>query len=132
MKNVTLTCLLSHPDLDIEGASAELKLRSYNFQERGKAVVTPRARLSGDTYKESKWWSELEISDRERAEDCLAELVDHLYVSRKYICNISMNGGEVLIFINIPGQERYAMQISPETMKKIADMGIHFGFEVFP
>jgi Domain of unknown function (DUF4279) len=131
MEKITLICLVSHPKLDPESVSQRLELKPYLIQRAGREVVTPRGRDTGRTYTESKWGYKVDVADIGDLDRRLAELVDRLHESKQFIQEISASGGRVLVFINLPNPGSLAFETTPETLRKLADMGIRFGFEIF-
>jgi len=131
MESIALICLVSHPKLDPTTVSQQLGLKPYLLQTVGQQVVTPKGKATGSNYAQSKWGYKTEVAVVGDLDRSLTELVDRLYVSKQFIREISTNGGRVRVFMNLPKPDSFAFEVPPEILRKLADMGIHFGLEIF-
>jgi hypothetical protein len=131
MLGATLTCLISHPELDPKTVSDELNMTPIGAHRKGEQILTPEGQETGDTYKVGKWAFRIELAGIDDLERALTELIGRLYPSKHFIRDITKSGGRVVVFFNLPNPTPLAFQVSPDTLKKISEMGGHFGFEVF-
>ena len=129
---ITLTCLISHAELDPDAVSRQLNLTPYLSQRRGSKVLTPKGRASGDIYKAGKWAYETEVASLQLLEVELAKLVAHLSYSRDFIRDVSNKGGKVLIYISLSEPHAFALEIEPKVLGELSAMGVHLAMEVFP
>ena len=131
MESIALICLVSHPKLDPTSVSQRLDLKPYLLQTAGQQVVTPKGTATGSNYAQSKWGYKTEVAEIGELDRRLTELVDRLYASKQFIREISTSGGRVRVFMNLPNPGAFALEVPPEILRKLADMGIHFGLEIF-
>ena len=112
--------------------SHRLGLEPYLLQVAGQQVIASSGKKTRSTYAEGKWGYKVDVADIADVERRLTELVDRLYASKQLICEISESGGRVLVFLNLPSPGiDSSFEAGPDTLKKLADMGIRFGFEIF-
>jgi hypothetical protein len=71
-------------------------------------------------------------SDEDQATSAVAEKVEHLLSRRGYVSELLDSGGTLTLNIGLNGQFNSSVDLLPETLKAISELGINLSVECFP
>ena len=129
---VDLTCLIVHPSIDPNIITEGLWLRPHSVQKAGAQVVTPKmTKVFGSYYGDSRWQYIKEMDVTGGLENELDILLDHLSNHAEFLSGITDDGGTISVFFRATDAPHIVLDIGPDTMSKMVDMKILFGFEFF-
>ncbi len=131
MENSTLICLVSHPTVDPELITEKLALKPSMTQKYGDQIITPKGNKINGSYKVTKWSYIIELKNNESLFGELDSLVNYLFSYRDFFCDIQREGGSSIVYLNLSDHESLSFELSPDIMKKIFEMKMSFGFEIF-
>ncbi len=131
MEEFTLICLIYHPTIDPSIITNKLALKPNIIQKNGDQIVTPKGKKMGGVYSGSKWSHKIELDNSESLNNKFIFLIDHLFLRKDFFCTINDEGGSSIIYLNLSNPESFGFNINVETMKKIVNMKMDFGFEIF-
>jgi hypothetical protein len=124
--------LIKHPDIDPVEITRQLGLAPDHSWKSGTQRKTPDGGKLPGVYKESMWnWSNRITGQRNffQAVDGFAEdLLPH----KNWFLNLSKTGGYASLIVNLSGDTNIGADLRADTMKKLLELNIVLGVEVFP
>ncbi len=109
-----------------------LGLKPNVFQKYGAQITTPQGVKIEGKYRFSKWTHKIDsINSAEEFKYELIVLIDYLYARRDFLNSISNQDGLFSVYFNISTLNHFAFQIPLDVMKKMVELNINFGFEMF-
>ena len=124
--------LIKHPSIDPGSVTAELGLQPRVTHLVGAGRMTPAGAPLSGVYKESMWgWSE-RIERKRAFFEAVAELVHKLESHAPFISDLIHGGGSVEMIVHLPGDINIGSVLPWTEMKKLAELRVDLGIEVFP
>jgi hypothetical protein len=121
-----------HPSMRPERITEALELEPH----RAWAVGVPRRNPRGDplpgVYIETSWGYLTWHKGRRNFFDTMAELLDSLADKRPFLDELISSGGGVSMIIYLPGDVNIGDELEASVMKRLAELNISVGVEVFP
>lgn len=124
--------LIVHPDIDPERITRELGLAPTIAFRAGDPVVTPKGSRLPGTRPDTRWRYCAPPHARRDFFAPLGRILDHLAPHRTFLRQLMLEGGLVEVAVNLSGERNIGDVITPEDIRKLADLGIALGVEVFP
>lgn len=118
--------------MDPELITDNLGLPPNVSQKYGEQITTPKGTKIDGEYRFSKWTHKIDsVQSSERFKDELITLIDYLFARRDFLSSVSSGGGIFSVYLNISTPEHFAFQVPIDAMRKMVEMEINFGFEIF-
>lgn len=124
--------LIVHPDMDTERIARELGLAPELAFRTGDPVILPSGRRLPGARRDTRWRYDAPAHRRRDFFAPIGSLLDHLAPHREFLRRIVREGGSVTISVNLSGVSNIGDVIEPDEMRKLVDLGIGLGVEVFP
>lgn len=127
-----LRILIRHRDMDPAKITAALCLAPNVQQKAGDPRVTPRGIAIPGRYARSIWSHSFGVDGERMVTPALINLLGILEQKRPFFEELKRNDAETSVLIDLSGFFNVACELSSEAMQRLADLGVEFGFEVFP
>jgi hypothetical protein len=127
----SITLLIMHPNADPSNFTKELRMKPFSIQKAGEQVITPKGNKINSFYKESRW-NHVNNFKNAQIDFQVRKMCNKLHSKKSNLRKISDAGAQISLFVNLPGSSNQGTLIEPTTLKKLSDMNIYFGFEIFP
>lgn len=120
--------------MDPDTITKQLSLAPSRCWQAGKERYDLKGNKLSGTWPETKWWhawkvnGNLGISFFEKT----TLIIDDLYPNRDFFCKINQDQGKTLLIIDLPGSSNQGSELPFSSIKKLAEMKINMGIEVFP
>ncbi len=132
MNKSTLVLSISHPNMDPKLITDNLKLKPNVSQKYGEDVTTPKGVKTHGKYRLTKWTHIVNLSrGNEHIYDELGALVNHLYETKDFLQKLNKDDGACALYLNLSDPENFAFLMPLGVMRKMMDLEITFGFEIF-
>jgi len=128
----TLSIRFRHPSKDLSFLSEELGLNCNRCWKAGSPRQTPKGDPLPGTYKDSYWYSRIEISRSDNLGIQTLRAIEILERSKATAIDIKSTGGAIEIYLQLPGAENNGGEIKSENLKRLSDLGVDLLIEVFP
>lgn len=129
--DISLYCIISHPNIEPEEISEKLCLRPYLAHRSGDEVVTPAGTKPGGTYSCSKWCYKLGSLQHDSMRTELTVLIKYLVAQKEYFDVLCETGGRISVFFRISDPEYLSFTVSKEILELMSSIDIEFGYEIF-
>lgn len=70
--------------------------------------------------------------DAEEATSAVTDKVEHLLSRRVYVSDLASDGGAVTLRLGLNGHFNSSLDLSPETLRELSELGVTFSVECFP
>jgi len=114
-----------------EEIAARLEWEPYNAWSVGDRRVTPSgAELPGT--RQDTMCSFRFVRDDDQLTPVVLTTIEHLMVRREFVKELLGSGGSMALNIRLNGQFNCNVDLAPETLQAISDLGIRLSVECFP
>lgn len=121
-----------HPRMDPEDISRRLELNADMLWRAGTPRRTPKGTPLVGIYRETRWgWSEQHLNQRDFFRAAVG-LIEKLERHREFLAMIIGEGGTVDLILHLPGDVNIGSSIAAADLRRLADLNINLGIEVFP
>ncbi|MEW6642141.1 MAG: hypothetical protein AB1586_16670 [Pseudomonadota bacterium] len=127
-----LRLLIKHPTIDPKLITKELGLSPHLAHVVGTERITPMGTKLSGRYEESTWGWAKRVQGRRAFLDDVSDLALQLQKSQHFIASLIAGGGNVTMIVDLPGDVNIGSVLSSVGLKRLADLGIDLGIEVFP
>jgi len=124
--------LVKHPSIDPFVITKELGLIPHLAHHVGKNRLTPKGRILAGQYRESVWGWSKDVEGKRAFFDEVADLSIQLERHRHFLSKLVAEGATVSLILHLPGDVNIGSNLRSTDMKRLADLGIDLGIEVFP
>lgn len=124
--------LIKHPTLDPDLISSRLDMIPRLKQCVGAARISERGEKLRGTYQDSRWGWSSRIEDKREFFEEVVTLLDRLEPHKKFLEEIVESGGSIEIIIHLPGDVNIGWTLPWFELKRLAQLKIDLGIEVFP
>jgi Domain of unknown function (DUF4279) len=132
LRRYRIILLIRHPDIDAESISRELKLSPYAAYTAGRERMLPNGNTLPGLATQSSWNHIYHYSGEARLEDSIAEIITFLEGHGAFLRRLSLQGGTIELYIQLPGDVNVGGSVPWELLRKMSDLRISLGAEVFP
>lgn len=126
------TLLVRHPTADLDTLSSSLGLKPYRTWNKGAVITTPTGRTLSGTYQHSMWTHVWRIRRPASVASTLSKVLDQLAPCGRSLKQIRADGGDAQIILRTTGDRHLGDTIGIDTLRRLAEIGLDFGIEVFP
>lgn len=131
MDKNSISFCIAHPAMDPQEITDNVGIEPDISQGAGLPIISPQGQVIGGEYKHTKWCiRECEINDGDIL-DRLVALISFLDRRKAFFDALSKDGGEFSIFLNISKPSKVRLMIPTDSINKMAQLKIAFGFEIF-
>ncbi len=138
MQNYTfkLSLRIWHPTIDPEEISKNLAISPNRSWKVGSQGQTPKGTVLKGKYTESYWNADpfehgKYSSSNSKAEDIINKLVQKLDCQKEFLHLLRQQGAKIIIQVSSFGEGNYAIDLSPNTLKKITELNVGFAHDVY-
>jgi hypothetical protein len=103
----------------------------HNAWSAGDTRVTPAGTVLPGTRLDTMCAFRFEF-DVDQATSAVAEKVEHLLTKQSYVRELLRSGGTLALNIGLNGQYNSSLDLLPETLRSISELGISLSVECFP
>lgn len=103
----------------------------HNAWSVGDSRVTPAGTLLPGTRQDTMCSFRFEHDD-DQLTLAVTTAVQHLNSHRSFVSELLGSGGTLALNIGLNGQSNSALDLSPEMLRSICDLGVHVSVECFP
>jgi hypothetical protein len=122
---------VTHPVLDPAVISASLGLEPRFSWRAGEPRATPEGSLLGAFRKETYCSYDIGGGDDGELAKCLSTAVDNLERHAEFLREVRASGGMLMFYVCWHPNGDQGETFRPDLMRKMADLGIEFGLNVF-
>ncbi len=121
-----------HPTLDPSEISRLLGLEAHFSHRVGDRRRTPKQRLLTGIYPDTRWRHCIRytVAEQHFASEVI-KFVERLEAHKEFLANVSSKGGKASIIICFLGDGYFSDELPPETLAKLADLGLGLAVECF-
>lgn len=127
----SVNVVVRHQSRRAEEIASALGWKPHNAWSAGDGRVTPAGTKLPGTRQDTMCAFRFE-SDEEQATSAVADKVKHLLSRRVYVSELASDGGTVTLNVGLNGQFNSSLDLSPETLRDLSELGIVFSIECFP
>jgi hypothetical protein len=132
VKRYLITLRIRHPSLDPEEVSAALHRQPAVSWKAGDQCVTPKGtRLSG-VRTDGLWSLTFRYKGEKSISRNLEQILDDLTSHKDLFGKLDQLGAARALYLQLPGNANNGDRISPEVLRKLADLRLALELEVFP
>jgi hypothetical protein len=125
--------LIVHPTIDPRRISNELGLKPYVSFRKGHPATAPSGHVLPHLPLESRWNHIYKFNGPKHALATSVErLLDSLASHRSFFQRMCRQGGSTQLYVQMPGDVNNGSTFPWELLKKLSDIRIGLGIEVFP
>lgn len=128
----SLAVAVRHPDIDPAAISAALGRTPYQAWQAGMPRRTPSGHPMPSVGRESYWICTTEIRGQRNFFAALVEEADRLASCADFLHGIAAAGGRVGLVVSLPGGVNIGATLPHAALKRLAELPIDLGIEVFP
>ena len=124
--------LIVHPTIEPSAITCALGLEPQNTHSVGGCRITPKGRILPGSYTDTRWRysKECKASDQWFAGE-LGALVNRLEPHKAFFDELFATGGAACVIIQFLGDGYFGDNLAPSILKKLGDLGLDFGIEVY-
>ncbi len=127
----SVNVVVRHQSRRAEEIASALDWEPDNAWSAGDSRVTPAGTKLPGTRQGTMCAFRFE-SDEGQATSAVAEKVEHLLCRRIYVSELLGSGGTLALNIGLNGQFNSSLDLLPETLRVISELGISLSVECFP
>jgi hypothetical protein len=127
----SVNVVVRHQSRPAEEIASALGWKPHNAWSAGDARLTPAGTQLSGTRQDTMCAFRFE-SDTEQATSAVADKVKHLLSMRDYVIGLASEGGTVTLNIGLNGLFSSSLDLSPETLRDLSELGILLSVECFP
>lgn len=127
----SVNVVVRHQTRRAEEIASALGWEPHNAWSAGDSRVTPAGTKLTGTRQDTMCAFRFE-SDEDQAASAVAEKLEHLLVRRSYLTELLGSGGTLTLNIGLNGQFSSSLELLPETLRAIGELGISLSVECFP
>jgi hypothetical protein len=124
--------LIRHPSIDPVLITEELGLIPRMSALAGNARITPRGEPLPGLHKVSMWGYSFLVEGKRLFSEDLQKMIDVLQPHATFLAKITEDGGNIELIFHLPGDINIGDDISWRDLKRLSDLQIDLGIEVFP
>ncbi|MCX7376968.1 MAG: hypothetical protein NTY94_09550 [Alphaproteobacteria bacterium] len=128
----SLAVAVRHPDIDPEVISVALGRTPYQAWQAGMPRRTPSGQPMPSVGRESYWICTIEICGQRNFFAALVEEADRLASCADFLHGIAAAGGRIGLVVSLPGGVNIGATLPHAALKRLAELPIDLGIEVFP
>jgi hypothetical protein len=128
----SLAVAVRHPDIDPAAISSALGRTPYQAWQAGMPRRTPSGHPMPSVGRESYWICTTEIRGQRNFFAALVEEADRLASCADFLHGIAAAGGRVGLVVSLPGGVNIGATLPHAALKRLAELPIDLGIEVFP
>lgn len=128
----SIRLLIRHPSIAPSAITEALGLTPHLSTTAGEGRKTPRGGIVSGTYKVSTWSYAKDILKTRHFFRELSRFLEVLEPNKLFFHKIENSGGSAILIIDMPGDKNLGDELSFDDLRRIADMKINLGMEVFP
>jgi len=110
----------------------ELGLTPHLSHFAGAERMTPANTKLPGKYRESIWGWAQHLEGKRAFFDNVSELAIRLRKHQDFIAGLMAGGGSIVMIVDLPGDVNIGSVLSSVNIKRLADLGVDLGIEVFP
>jgi len=123
---------IKHPNIDPALITERLGLLPMMSWKAGEQRMTPKGTVLQGKHKASAWGHSFHVYGDRLFFKSLCDFVGRLEQKADVLLNIHETGGAVMLVVQLPGDVNIGDQIGFSDMKRLFDLKISLGIEVFP
>ena len=124
---------LVHPTTSLDAITAALGHKPDGGYCVGDPRATPAGVELGGIRRETLWHFAYRITaTRYFFSECVDFCEEFLMPYRTFLDTFRSTGGEIMVIVNLPGTRNLGDDLAPDQLRRLADLGVSLGVEVFP
>lgn len=127
----SVNVVVRHQSRRAEEIASALGWEPHNAWSAGDSRVTPAGTTLAGIRQDTMCAFRFE-SDEERATSVVASKMKHLFSRRAYVNELVSSGGTIALNVGLNGQFNSGLDLSPDTLHHLDELGILFSIECFP
>lgn len=127
----SVNVVVRHQSRRAEEIASALGWQPHNAWSAGDSRVTPTGTKLPGTRQDTMCAFRFE-SDEEQATSAVADKVKHLVSKRSYVNELVSAGGTLALNVGLNGRFNSSLDLSPEILRDISELGILLSIECFP
>lgn len=128
----TVRIRICHPSDPLDCLTTATGLTPHVQHKKGEPRVTPNGVPLPGTYSDSRWSYSEVTRDSRRFHVGVRRAMDLLEPAAEVLQQLRTSGGRVEIILHLRGERNVGDYIEIPDLKRLADLGINLGVEVFP
>lgn len=124
--------LIRHPSLDPDFISRKLGLAPQASHLVGAPRRAPNAASLPGIYRDSVWSCWERVERHRRFFDDVVKILDIPERHASFLAEINETGGQTELIVDLPGDVNIGDTLPSREMRRMAELGIKLGIEVFP
>lgn len=124
--------VVRHPTIEPAAITDEFGLEPHLAHAVGTDGVTPIGTKLPWKYKESIWGWSKHVRRKRAFFDEVAKLALKLEKHQQFISALVAGGGTITAIVDLPGDENIGSVMSAADIRRLANLEIDLGIEVFP
>ena len=132
LRRFDIDLLVIHPTLPPEAITAAMRWRPHVVHPAGAARRAPNGVALPGHYRDTRWRYEWCYVTREQwftfALDAAAQALEKRAL---FLRRLLDSGGKVHLSVQFLGDGYFGDAVAPDTLARLARLGVHFGIEVF-
>lgn len=127
----SVSVIVRHQSRHAEEISSAFGWKPYNAWTAGDNRVTLTGTKLPGTRRDTMCAFRFEF-DAEEATSAVTDKVEHLLSRRVYVSDLASDGGTVTLRLGLNGQFNSSLDLSPETLRDLSELGVALSVECFP
>lgn len=127
----SVNVFVRHQSRHAEEIASALGWEPYNAWSAGDNRVTPAGTRLPGTRPDTMCVFRFEFT-QEQATSAVADTVKHLLTKHLYISELARDGGTLTLKVSLNGQFNSSLDLSPNTLRDLSELGFAFSVECFP
>ena len=123
--------LVTHPDIDPAEIIKRLGIEPKQSSRRGDPRTTPAGSALPGTYRDSRWSISFPNLENIAISELVTKVVESLPAETSFWSELARDGGNAELILGVVGTRYQGESLDAAIVRKIADMGMRFGLEIY-
>lgn len=122
--------LIVHADMDPAPIAGILGLQSTGGHKVGELRFTPKGTPLPGRWTDTRWTAGLDELDGHEVESAIRWFLKHVEVHTEFWKTLAAINGEAHLICSLDGTHQ-GLSIEPDQLRRLADLNIRLGFEIY-
>jgi hypothetical protein len=128
----SLAVAVRHPDIDPQEITAALDRTPYQSWQAGAPRRTPSGHPMPSVGRESYWIWTIKVAGQRNFFSALMDEAELLAARAEFLHGIVAAGGRISLTVSLPGDVNIGATLPHAAIRRLADLPLDLGIEVFP
>ena len=124
--------LVIHPTADPADITREFGFLPLRAWRCGEPRFTPKGTRLGGIWRDTRWSHGFELEENATIEAAIASALEKLAMTGRFLATLLETGGTAELILSLPGDAHQGASIRVEVLRRLADLGVSLGIELFP